>query len=90
MKHVELHDHYLRQLVCENVVSLKYYIIDDQVVDIFTNPLDKSQFIKFHMMLGIQGDTIMGGCHSDVNLPLESLERCVDGGGIGTSRINGS
>jgi hypothetical protein len=61
MKHVEIHAHYLRQLVHENILSLEYYIADDQVVDIFTKTLVESIFIKIHTMLGIQEDAIMGG-----------------------------
>jgi hypothetical protein len=61
MKHVELHAHYLRQLVHENVVSLEYCRTNDQVVDIFTKPLVEARFIKLHMMLGIQEVAIMGG-----------------------------
>jgi hypothetical protein len=48
-------------LVHENVVSLEYCRIDDQVVDIFTKPLAEAKFIKLHTMLGIQEDAIMGG-----------------------------
>ena len=53
MKHVELHYHYLRQLEHENIDTLVYYRIDDQIVDIFTKPLSESKFIKFHSFLGI-------------------------------------
>jgi hypothetical protein len=34
-------------------------------------------------MLWLQEDEIMGGCHNDVISPPESLEMCVDGGGVG-------
>jgi hypothetical protein len=67
-------------LVHENVVSLEYCRTNDQVVDIFTKPLVEAIFIKLHMMLGIQEDAIMGGCHNDVISPPESPEMCVDGG----------
>jgi hypothetical protein len=53
MKHAELHDHYLRQLVDENIVSLEYCIIDDQVSDIFTKSLSEAIFINLCTMLGI-------------------------------------
>jgi hypothetical protein len=36
MKHVELHVHYLQQLVHDDIVYLEYYCIEDQVIDIFT------------------------------------------------------
>jgi hypothetical protein len=92
MKHVELHAHYLRQLVHENIVSLEYCRTNDQVVDIFTKPLVEAIFIKLHTMLGLQEAAIMGGCHNDIISPPESPEMCVDGGGggVGTSSIDGS
>jgi hypothetical protein len=54
MKHVEIHARCLRQLVHENVVSLEYCRIDDQVVDIFTKPFAEFKFIKLHTMLGLK------------------------------------
>ena len=38
-KHIELHPNYLRHLVQEKVFTLVYYRIDDQIVDVFMNPL---------------------------------------------------
>jgi len=69
MKHVDFHAHYLRQLVHENIVSLIYCRIDDQVDDIFSKTLSTTKFIKLHMMLRIQEATIMGGCTTDVISP---------------------
>ena len=63
MKHVELHCHYLRQLVQDKVVTLVYYRIDDQIVDVFTKPLSESKFIKFHSFLGLQEAAVMGGVY---------------------------
>jgi hypothetical protein len=61
MKHVELHAHYLRQLIQENVVNLVYYKIDDQVIDIFTKTLSETKFVQLQAMLGLQATVIMGG-----------------------------
>jgi hypothetical protein len=61
MNHGELYDHYLRQLVHDNVVSLVYYRTNDQVVDIFTNTLSKAIFITICTMLRLQEDAILGG-----------------------------
>jgi hypothetical protein len=61
MNHVELHAHYLQQLVHDDVVSLEYCCTKDQVVDIFAKPLVESIFIKLHTLLGIQEVAIMGG-----------------------------
>jgi hypothetical protein len=58
MKHVEIHAHYLRQLVYDDVVSLEYYRIKDQVVDIFTKPLAEARFIKLHSLFRLQEASI--------------------------------
>jgi hypothetical protein len=80
MKHVELHAHYLRQLVHENIVSLVYCRTDDQVVDIFTKPLSEARFIKLPYDAWASGSCNYGGCPTDVISPPESPESCVDGG----------
>jgi hypothetical protein len=61
MKHVEIHAHYLRQLVHENIVSLGYCRTYDHVDDVFTEPLAEDRFIKLYMILGLQEDAIIGG-----------------------------
>ena len=52
MRHFELHFHYLRQLVQEKVVTLVYYKIDDQIIDILTNSISEEKNCKFHTLLG--------------------------------------
>jgi hypothetical protein len=52
------------------------------MVYIFTKPLAQAKFIKLHTMLGLQEAAIMGGCCNDIILPPETLELCVDGGGV--------
>jgi hypothetical protein len=90
MKHVNLHAHYLRQLVNENIVCLSYCQTNDQVANIFTKSLSEARFIKLHTMLGLQEAAIMGGCPIDVISPPKSTESCGDGGGVGTSSSDGS
>jgi hypothetical protein len=68
MKHVELHSHCLRQLVHDDVVSLDYFHIEDQVVLIFTKHLVDSIFIKIHTFLGLREAAIMGAYLSMVYL----------------------
>jgi hypothetical protein len=80
MKHVEIHSHYLRQLVHEHVVSIEYCRTDDQDAHIFIKPLIEARFINIYMMLGLQEATIMGWCHNDVISPPESPELCIYGG----------
>jgi hypothetical protein len=81
MKHVELHAHYLRHLVHENVVSLIYCRTYDHVADIFTKTSSEAIFIKLRTMLRIQEVEIMGGCPTNVISPPEYLESCADGEG---------
>jgi hypothetical protein len=72
MKHVDVHAHYLRQLVHENIISIEYCKTDDQVVDIVTKPLAEAKFINICMILGIQEAAIMWECHNDVISPPKS------------------
>lgn len=53
MNHIEIHAHYLRQLVQEKVVTLFYCRIDNHLVDIFMNPLLEAKFVKLCALLGI-------------------------------------
>lgn len=53
MKHIELHAHYLRQLIQEKIVTLFYCRTNDQLADIFMKLLSEAKFVKFHALLGI-------------------------------------
>ena len=46
-KHVETHCHYIRQLVEDGSVQLKYVPTTEQPADIFTKPLGPDKFVKF-------------------------------------------
>jgi hypothetical protein len=86
MKYVDMHAHYLRQLVHDNVISLEYCIIEDQVAHIFTKPLVEEIFIKLCVILGIQKNAIKWGVLL-MQFHLLNLERCVfiwGGGGVET------
>ena len=82
MKNIELHAHYFRQLVQTKVISLLYCRTDDQVDDIFINPLSKVKFLKFPCLLGLQSTTIVGGC-ANVISPPKSPKCHVDGEVLG-------
>jgi hypothetical protein len=75
MKHVNIHAHYLRWLVQDNVVNLVYCKIYVQVVDIFIKPLSKSKFVKLQAILGIQEATIMGVCAKVISFTESSEQR---------------
>ena len=72
MKHVELHFHYLRQLVWEKVITLVYCRTNDQIVDIFTKCISEEELINFCTFLGIQEVVIIGVCSEAIS-PLEYL-----------------
>jgi hypothetical protein len=80
MKHVEFHTHYLQYFVHDDIVSVEYCHIEDQVVDIFTKPLAEAIFINLHTFLGLQEVEIMGRCSCNVISLYESPKLCIDGG----------
>ena len=53
-KHIELHMHFIKNLVYDSVIEVLYCHIDDQVVDIFTKSLKEAKFSKLRSMLGVQ------------------------------------
>ena len=60
MKYVELHFHYLRPLVHENIVTLFYCRTDNKIVDILIKPLSEAKFLNFCSLLGLQEVAIKG------------------------------
>ena len=52
-KHIELHMHFIRNLVHDRVIKVLYCPIDDQVADIFTKSLTEAKFSKLQSMLGV-------------------------------------
>jgi hypothetical protein len=52
-KHIPIKYHFLREHVTNTVVSLHYIPSKDQIVDIFTKPLAKSQFEYLRQKLGV-------------------------------------
>lgn len=45
-KHIELHMHFIRKLIHDHVLEVKYCSTDDQVADIFTKALIEAKFTK--------------------------------------------
>ena len=78
MKQVELHSHYLRQLVPEKIITLVYCSLDGQLANLFTKILLEAKFVKFSVFSRPQEDTIMGVC-TNVISPPKSPKYCVDG-----------
>lgn len=52
-KHIDVRFHYLRDLVSDGVVGLRYVSTEDQVAYIFTKSLKLEQFEKLRGMLGV-------------------------------------
>ena len=59
-KHIELHMHFIKNLVHDSVIKFLYFPIDDQVVDIFTKSLIEAKFSKLWSMLGVQECVLKG------------------------------
>eukprot|EP00253_Pinus_taeda_P030103 PITA_30103 len=53
-KHIELHMHFIRNLIHDHVLEVQYCSTDDQVADIFTKALTKAKFTKLQFMVGFQ------------------------------------
>jgi hypothetical protein len=45
-KHIDIRCHFLRDLVAKNDIMLEGVRTEDQLVDIFTKPLDEARFCK--------------------------------------------
>jgi hypothetical protein len=61
-KHIEVHHHYIRQLVDNEDICLYYCPTTEQTADIMTKPLGNDKYVKFRDKLGIvSGLVIKGG-----------------------------
>jgi hypothetical protein len=52
-KHIEIHYHYIRDMVQRGALKLLYVSTDEQVVDVLTKPLSRVKFEHFRDKLGI-------------------------------------
>ena len=52
-KHIEIRYHYIRDLVERKIVALEYIPIERQNADIFTKPLDRSEFKTLRQVIGV-------------------------------------
>ena len=60
-KYIQLHMHFIRNLVHDRVLEVLFFPTDDQVADIFTKSLTEVNFSKLRSMLGVQKCVLKGG-----------------------------
>jgi hypothetical protein len=60
-KHIELHMHFIRKLIHDQVIEVIFCPTKDQVVDIFPKSLTEAKFSKLRSMLGVKEVVIKGG-----------------------------
>lgn len=53
-KHIEIHHHWIREIVKKGDLVVKYCPTDVMVADLLTKQLSKQQFIKLRMLLGVK------------------------------------
>ena len=52
-KHIEIHMHYIRELVHDGTIALLYCASSEKVADIFTKVFCEKKFSNFKSLLGI-------------------------------------
>lgn len=52
-KHIELKQHYIRDIVSKKIIFLKQCSIDDQIANIMTKALLTNKFCYFQSLLGV-------------------------------------
>jgi hypothetical protein len=60
-KNIELHMHFIRKLIHDQVIEVLIFPTEYQVADIFTKSLTEAKFSKLRSMLGVQEVVIKGG-----------------------------
>lgn len=61
-KHIDVKFHFIRDLVLEKAVILKYYTFEDQLADIMTKCSEMKQFVKFRAQMGVYSLQSRGSC----------------------------
>ena len=52
-KHVEIHMHYIWELVHDGTIIMQYCPTDEQIADIFTKSFSKNKFTYLRSLLGV-------------------------------------
>lgn len=53
LKHIDMHHHFIRELVEDKIISLNHDATKNQLENIFTKALDASQFEKLRNAIGL-------------------------------------
>ena len=53
-KHIEVHMHYIRELVHDKTIAIHYCPTEDHIVDIFTKSFTEKRFSFFRYLLGVK------------------------------------
>ena len=53
-KHIEVHMHYIQELVHDRTIKLHYCLTEDQITDIFTKTFTEKRFSFLMSLLGIK------------------------------------
>ena len=59
--HIDLHMHFMRRPIHDQVIEVLFFPIEDQVPDIFTKSLTEAKFSKLRSMLRVQEVVIKEG-----------------------------
>jgi hypothetical protein len=57
MKHIEIHMHYIQDLVHEGIIDLQFFPSTEQTADIFTKTFTEQKFHSLRSRLGVK-DTV--------------------------------
>ena len=59
-KHIKIKYHFIRDVIEEKEVEVKYVRTQNQAADMFTKALPKEKFIYFRDLMGIQEQSLKG------------------------------
>ena len=52
-KHIDVHFHFIQQMISTGAILLKYCPTEDMIANVFTKSLARVKFEKFHNLLGL-------------------------------------
>lgn len=58
MKHIEIHHHFIRELIQNGEIELVYRPTEEQIANIFTKPLARDKFQNFRDGIGVKRNDV--------------------------------